>query len=518
MFVNGSVNVEFGQPPVAGDVLGIRDEGLGLGQINVVGTDVRFTDAGGVTKSIGSFSGGVNGVPLTVSLTGFATIAAVQALVRNLTYDNNVPGLTSAPRYVKFAVTDDSGFTAPTVVRTVEPIIAADVLKVGPVIPALRTTPVGTVDVVLANPIDAATFTSADLTLTRTEILPDGTPLTTTLDVSGVTITAKNATTYQLGNLTPLTAADGAYTITVSAATIRTFGGTPGMGSAGTSWTTDATPPTVTIDQAATQTDPTTVLPIEFDVLFSENVTGFTVDDVILTGTAGAKAFEIVGSGKSYIVRVTQLTSPGTVTAAVRSGAATDAAGNPSLASTSTDDTVDFQAIPSNEPPTITAIDDRVVEFSGNTGPIPFTVGDDNTPPDQLIVRAFSNNPVLVPSTGIVLVGTGANRSIVVAPTAGRTGTATITVTVEDSTGLQALGSVRCHRDRPSAASATGLRRHPRHHPRRPQSGPVPPPPPVPPTAVPPHHPRRRHRPRGPLGWLAIRVSRSGRMPAAPRW
>jgi hypothetical protein len=51
--------------------------------------------------------------------------------------------------------------------------------------------------------------------------------------------------------------------------------------------TYDTTRPTVTINQAAAQADPTNASPINFTVVFSEPVTGFTNADVTLTGTAG---------------------------------------------------------------------------------------------------------------------------------------------------------------------------------------------------------------------------------------
>src|SRR2546422_495470 len=40
----------------------------------------------------------------------------------------------------------------------------------------------------------------------------------------------------------------------------------------------DTTPPSVTINQAATQADPTSSVPINFTVVFSEPVSGFTGD------------------------------------------------------------------------------------------------------------------------------------------------------------------------------------------------------------------------------------------------
>ncbi|HEU4860794.1 MAG TPA: proprotein convertase P-domain-containing protein, partial [Chitinophagaceae bacterium] len=47
-------------------------------------------------------------------------------------------------------------------------------------------------------------------------------------------------------------------------------------------------PPSVTINQGASQTDPTSASPILFTVTFSEAVTGFATGDVTLSGTAGA--------------------------------------------------------------------------------------------------------------------------------------------------------------------------------------------------------------------------------------
>ncbi len=52
--------------------------------------------------------------------------------------------------------------------------------------------------------------------------------------------------------------------------------------------TVDTTAPTVTINQAAGQADPTNTSPINFTAIFSEPVSGFTAADVTITGTAGA--------------------------------------------------------------------------------------------------------------------------------------------------------------------------------------------------------------------------------------
>lgn len=104
----------------------------------------------------------------------------------------------------------------------------------------------------------------------------------------------------------------------------------------------DTTPPTVTINKAATQSDPATAGPINFTVVFSEPVADFTAADITLSGTAGATTQSVTGFGTTYNVAVTGMTGAGTVIASLAAGVAHDAAGNASLASTSTDNNVQY--------------------------------------------------------------------------------------------------------------------------------------------------------------------------------
>jgi len=104
----------------------------------------------------------------------------------------------------------------------------------------------------------------------------------------------------------------------------------------------EATPPTVTINQAASQGDPTGTSPVIFTVVFSEAVTGFTGADVVITGTAGATTATVTGSGATYTVAVSGMTRPGTVIVSIPADVAADAAGDLNLASTSTDNTVTY--------------------------------------------------------------------------------------------------------------------------------------------------------------------------------
>src|SRR5438034_618448 len=109
--------------------------------------------------------------------------------------------------------------------------------------------------------------------------------------------------------------------------------------------TVDNVAPTVTINQAAAQADPTNAAPINFTVVFSEPVSGFTGTDVTIGGTAGGtKTVTVSGGPSTYTVAVSGMTSSGTVIASLAAGVVQDAAGNTNTASTSTDNSVSFDA------------------------------------------------------------------------------------------------------------------------------------------------------------------------------
>jgi hypothetical protein len=97
----------------------------------------------------------------------------------------------------------------------------------------------------------------------------------------------------------------------------------------------------VTINQATGQADPTGTSPINFTVVFSSSVTNFATGDVTITGTTGGtKVATVTGSGTTYNVAVTGMTTPGAVIATVAAGVATNSGGQSNLASTSTDNQV----------------------------------------------------------------------------------------------------------------------------------------------------------------------------------
>ncbi len=106
----------------------------------------------------------------------------------------------------------------------------------------------------------------------------------------------------------------------------------------------DITKPDVTINQAILQSDPTTGTPINFTITFSEVVAGFDIGDISLGGTATGTIIGVIsGTGPVFNLAVSGMTGDGTVTANVIAGACADLSGNTNTASTSTDNSVQFQ-------------------------------------------------------------------------------------------------------------------------------------------------------------------------------
>lgn len=86
-----------------------------------------------------------------------------------------------------------------------------------------------------------------------------------------------------------------------------------------------------------------------------------------------------------------------------------------------------------NTAPTITSISAQSTTQNTATSAIAFTVGDAQTAAASLAVTGGSANTTLIPNANIIFSGSGANRSVIITPSAGQTGSAVITITVSDS-------------------------------------------------------------------------------------
>ena len=96
---------------------------------------------------------------------------------------------------------------------------------------------------------------------------------------------------------------------------------------------------------------------------------------------------------------------------------------------------------PVNDLPMVSDIRDQTTPAGTATAALPLTIGDVETPAALLQLSATSSNPSLVPTNNILFGGIGANRTVTIGPFAGRSGAATIVVTVTDGDGGTASDS-----------------------------------------------------------------------------
>jgi subtilisin-like proprotein convertase family protein len=113
-FANGMLIASLGATAAPTDRLAIRATGQNPGQMNIVGTSVRYG-----TTTIGTVAGGSGSTPLTVTFNSNATPAAVQALVRSITFQTIGANPSTTPRIVKFQITDGSGGATAILAKTI---------------------------------------------------------------------------------------------------------------------------------------------------------------------------------------------------------------------------------------------------------------------------------------------------------------------------------------------------------------------------------------------------------------
>jgi cyclophilin family peptidyl-prolyl cis-trans isomerase len=276
-------------------------------------------------------------------------------------------------------------------------------------------------------------FTGSDVTISGTAgataatVTPVGTDGTTyTVAVSGMT-------------------QDGTVIVSLAAKVARDLAGNYSAASTSTdnSVTVDITPPTVTINQAASQADPAIGPAAYFTVVFSEPVADFTGSDVSISGTAAGTTATVtpVGTdGTTYTVAVSGMTKDGTVIVDLAAGVAHDAAGNPVIASTSTDNSVTVDVTR----PTVT-VTQMNPAYPTSTLPIVFTIVFSEPVTDftlEDVSITCSRNDTLT----TVMSGSGTTYNVTIS--GGMTGDATITATVAAAAAHDAMGN-------PSVASTT---------------------------------------------------------------
>jgi Tol biopolymer transport system component/subtilisin-like proprotein convertase family protein len=113
-FNTGQLTVSLATNGTVADRLAILNQGDGAGQVGVSGSNVTY---GGTI--IGSLVGGMGTTPLVITFNANANGAAVQAVLRNLTFANVADGPSTAPRTVSLVLTDNTGITSNTATKTI---------------------------------------------------------------------------------------------------------------------------------------------------------------------------------------------------------------------------------------------------------------------------------------------------------------------------------------------------------------------------------------------------------------
>jgi len=186
--------------------------------------------------------------------------------------------------------------------------------------------------VVFSEPVTG--FDSADISFSGSSIITSG---------ANVVVTG-SGTTYNVA-VSNLSSNGG-----VLRASVRYGAATDGVGnlsiassSSDNSVTFDNVAPTVTINQAIGQGDPTSNQPVNFTAVFSELVSAPDAAHVSLAGSTANVDFaqiNVSGSGSVYTISVSNIRSSGLVRVSLLSGASSDLRGNASVASSSSDNSV----------------------------------------------------------------------------------------------------------------------------------------------------------------------------------
>ena len=124
----------------------------------------------------------------------------------------------------------------------------------------------------------------------------------------------------------------------------------------------DLSIPNVNVEQAESQPDPTASSEIHFTASFSKPVVDFSGNCLTISGTAGATSAyvrPIDTEGRLYDIAITGMIQPGSVVISMPAGVVHDAVGGVNSASTSTDNSVDYD---------LTTVPEDVICVNGQTG------------------------------------------------------------------------------------------------------------------------------------------------------
>jgi hypothetical protein len=190
-------------------------------------------------------------------------------------------------------------------------------------------------EVVFGEKMDPATFSSSDIMIT------------------GTSANATAATPITLDSISWIvsvfTTSPGTITAFLPAGLVTSFTLNTNLASttSGNTVTFDNVVPTVTVNQAAFQLDPTNTNPMNFVVVFSRAIDPLSLAPADFTIAGSASSGAVVSAlstsdNSTWFISVTGVTTTGAITASLAANRVTDFVGNNNSASTSTDNSVFF--------------------------------------------------------------------------------------------------------------------------------------------------------------------------------
>lgn len=340
------------------DILGfdntVTTTGLASASITISATNI-----GALTNAISE------GNDLIVTFNSSATPALVQSLVRAITYENSdnlAP--TENTRTVRTVLTDGDGGSSGNINTSL-------------VVSQVNDLPVSSNNTLYPNEGAVLTIATSDFafsdpegdTLSHITIItaPVNGSLWLDLDASGSINNAESAlTNSDTVTKANLDANQLKYISNGDTSSSFTFSVNDSVSDSISSYTISLTvnaQPTVTINQGSGQNDPTNNATVVFDVLFNETISGFDVTDINLSGDVTASVTSVsASSGTSFTVTTNISANEGDIIAQVLAGGVTDAFGATNQASTSTDNTIEYDI---SAPATPAALD---MSTSSDTG------------------------------------------------------------------------------------------------------------------------------------------------------
>lgn len=122
----------------------------------------------------------------------------------------------------------------------------------------------------------------------------------------------------------------------------------------------DETAPSATVNQAEGQEDPTYASPINFTIVFNEpiNVGTFAANDISLSDPNGVVTLTEISpnDGTTFNASIAGLTGIGTISASIPENVVEDIAKNLNIASTSSDNSVEYDYVSDITPPVVSSI------------------------------------------------------------------------------------------------------------------------------------------------------------------